>query len=118
MVGALVIAPGIASASPSTAGNTVLVVDGTTCIATVSLSWVAQPGRLKTFTTELSSDANATPVAVGSGSLGRSGSLVFDPISLATYGFSNQIRAITHVYDGKGVEQETWASRDVPASCS
>jgi hypothetical protein len=115
MVGALVIAPGLASASPSTTGNTVL--DVTNCTATVAVSWVAQPGRLKTFTTELWSDANTTPVVVGSGSLGRNGTIVLPQVPLSIYADSNQFHAVTRVYDGKGVEQETWPSGDVAGSC-
>ena len=115
LLGALVIAPGLALASPNSVGNTGL--DITACVATVNVSWSAQPGKLKTYTVDLASDANTTPVVLASGTLGRSGTFVLPPMTLQSYGFSNQFRATTHVYDGKGVEQDTWTSADVAGPC-
>jgi len=117
MIGALVIAPALVSASPSSTGNTVLAVDTTTCVASVSISWVAQPGRLKTYMTELWSDSNPTPVVIASGALARSGTFVVPTWSLTPFVDSNTFHAVTHVYDGKGVEQDTWPSGDMAAPC-
>lgn len=117
MVGALVIAPGIASAGPNSIGVTGLVVDDTTCLATVNVAWAGQPGRLKTYMTELFSDADPTSRVLSSGDLTRSATFVLPVVTLSTYGFSNQFHAVTHVYDGKGVEQDMWSSNPVAASC-
>jgi len=115
LLGALVIAPGLVSAGANSVGNTGL--DITDCVATVNVGWAGQPGRLKSYQLELSSDANTTPRVLASGLLDRSGSFVVPPMTLAGYGFSNQFRAVTRLYDGKGVEQDTWTSRDVAAPC-
>ena len=115
LLGALVIAPSLALASPNSVGNTGL--DITDCKATVNVSWAAQPGKFKTYTIDLASDANPTASVLSSGALGRSGTIVLPVVTLSAYGASNQFRATTHVYDGKGVEQDTWVSADVAGSC-
>jgi hypothetical protein len=115
MVGALVIAPGLASASPNTVGNTVL--DVTACQATIAVSWAAQPGRLKTYSIELSVNGGQAVTIISGAALGRSGNIVLDPITFGTSTDSNQFLAVTRVYDGKGVEQDSWPSRPVPAPC-
>lgn len=115
LLGALVIAPTLAFAGANSFGNTGL--DITDCVATVNVSWGGQPGRLKSYQVELSSDANTAPDVLASGPLGRSGSFVLPTVTLSGYGLSNQFRAVTRVYDGKGVEQDTWTSGDVAAPC-
>ena len=114
LLGALVIAPGFASASPSTTGATVL--DFTGCTAHVVVSWNAQPGKFKSYMTEISSDHGSTS-QLSSDLLPKSGRLDFFPVYNATIEFSNQFTAVTHVYDGKGVEQDTWTSNVFPANC-
>ena len=112
-LGALVIAPAV-MASPSTTGATTL--DVTDCKATVAVGWSAQPGRYKSYTVEISSDADTSVQTLGSGSFARTGNLILQ-LNLATYGFSNQFHAVTRVFDGKGVEQLMWPSADVAAPC-
>lgn len=115
LLGALVIAPGLASAGPNTTGATTLII--TDCQAAVSVGWSSQPGRLKTYTVDFSSNVNPIPVTIGSGALGRSGNIViFVPLQVDLVN-SNQFLAVTHVFDGKGVEQETWSSTTQAASC-
>ena len=115
LLGALVIAPGMAFASPNTGGFTGLDITG--CKATVNVSWTALPGKLKTYTVEISSDANTTANVVASGDLTRNNTFVLPIVTLSTYGFSNQFVATTRVFDGKGVEQDSWPSGVVAASC-
>ena len=67
--------------------------------------------------TELWSDVNQTKVAIASGSLTRNGTFVIPAVTLSTYGDSNTFHALTHVYDGKGIEQDMWPSGDIAASC-
>jgi hypothetical protein len=115
LLGALVIAPGLASAGPNTTGATVL--DFTDCDAHVVVAWSAQPGRFKSYTVEIWSDHGSGVTTLDSGPLTRNGRLDFFPTYAATLEFSNPFHAVTHVYDGKGVEQDTWTSNVFPANC-
>ncbi|HKB28164.1 MAG TPA: hypothetical protein VKC59_03990 [Candidatus Limnocylindrales bacterium] len=115
LLGALVIAPSVGAAGPNTVGNTVL--DVTDCQATIAISWAAQPGRLKTYSVELSVNGGPAATIVSGAALGRSDSIVLGPIAFGTSTDSNQFLAVTRVYDGKGVEQDSWPSRPVPAPC-
>jgi hypothetical protein len=115
LLGALAIAPGLALASPNTVGNTVLGLDG--CDAHVVVDWAAQPGKLKTYTVEIWSDFGTGVTQLAAGDLSRSGHLDFFAAYGATAEFSNTFHAVTHVFDGRGVEQDTWLSGDVAANC-
>ena len=115
LLAALVIAPSISAASPNTVGATVL--DITSCQAVISVSWAGQPGKLRSFTVELSSNVSSSVTTVIAGAMTRSGGFVTDPILLSTSADSNQFLAVTRVFDGKGIEQDSWASRPVPAPC-
>jgi hypothetical protein len=115
MVGALAIAPGIASASPSSGGHTGL--DISLCKVTVVVDWSGQPGKLKTYTVELTNDSNPTVTTMASGAFSRSAHMILQADLTDDAANSNTFRAITHVFDGKGIEQETWASGDVAVPC-
>jgi hypothetical protein len=111
LLGALAIAPTILAAGPNTVGNTILGFSD--CDAHVVVDWAAQPGKLKSYTVEIWSDRGAGVTQLDSGTLSRSGHLDFFPVYGATVEFSNTFHAVTHVFDGKGVEQDTWSSGDI-----
>ena len=115
LLAALVIAPSISAASPNTSGGMVLEFNG--CQAHMTAIWTAQPGKLKAYSVEISSDLTTPQVAKGTTDFSRSGffDITFDFTAL---GSINTFRAVTRVYDGKGVEQANWPSGDVAASCS
>jgi hypothetical protein len=115
LLGALVVAPTISAAGPNTFGNTVLGFSD--CDAHVVVDWAGQPGRLRTYTVEIWSDFGTGVTQLGAGDLARSGHLEFFPSYVATLEFSNTFHAVTHVFDGKGVEQATWTSGDVAVGC-
>jgi len=115
LLGALVIAPGLALASPNSAGSTTL--DFTDCQAHVVVDWSAQPGKLKSYTVEISSLFGTTATLDLNVSMARSGHVDYFPTYSATTEFSNQFTAVTHVYDGKGIEQATWTSNVMAAAC-
>lgn len=114
LLGALVVAPSIAVAGPNTGGSA--VIDFTDCNAHVVVAWNALPGKFKSYKTEIWSDHGSLS-ELGSGPLARSGLLEYWPTYTATTDFSNTFHVVTHVYDGKGVEQDTWAANDFAANC-
>ena len=115
LLAALLIAPSIAVAGPSSGGSTVL--DFTDCQGHVVVAWNALPGKFKSFTTEIWSDQGSGVDQLNTGPLARSGRLDFWPVYTATTLFSNQFHAVTHVYDGKGIEQDTWIANVFAANC-
>ena len=114
LLGALVIAPGLASASPNSVGTTTM--DITDCKLTLVVDWSAQPGKLKTYRVEVWSDANTSVTTLALGDFARSGHQVL-AMDLATFADSNTFHAVTRVFDGKGVEQDAWPSGDVARTC-
>jgi len=114
LLGALVIAPGIAFAGPNTTGA--MVLDFNSCQAHMTALWSGQPGKLKTYSVEISSDLTAPQIVQPTTDFPRSGSfdLTFDFGTLTSI---NTFHAVTHIYDGKGIEQATWNSGYVAVSC-
>jgi hypothetical protein len=115
MLGAMVIAPGLALAGPNSVGATTL--DMTDCQAHVVVDWSGQPGRFKSYTVELQSDVDPTVWLLAGEAFTRSGHVDVTVDLTATTEFSNTFRAVTRLFDGKGVEVDSWTSGDRPASC-